>query len=111
MTMEGLLELTPQIQEFLKALAGETRQRILMLFVDGKERTVGQIAAEARLGQPSASEHLAILRRGGLVVSRREGKEVYYLPDRALIAARLRALSGLLEHCCGAPGPDRQPPG
>lgn len=107
--MKGL-ELTPHLQDFLKALAGETRQRILLLFTDGRERTVGQIAAEAGLGQPSTSEHLAILRRGGLVVSRRDGKEVYYLPDRALITSRLRALSGLLEHCCGAPGPDLSPP-
>lgn len=110
MTMRGLLAQNPQVQDFLKAVAGETRQRILQLFTDGRERTVGQVAAECGFGQSTASEHLAILRRGGLVAARREGKEVYYLPDRALIAARLQTLEQLLGRCCGAPHPGPSTP-
>lgn len=106
MTIRDLLEETPQIQDFLKALVGETRQRILLLFIDGKQRTVGQIASEAGLGQSTTSEHLTMLRRGGLVTARRKGKEVYYLPDRALIASRLHALEQLLGRCCGTPDED-----
>lgn len=110
MTMRGLLTQNPQVQDFLKAMAGETRQRILQLFVDGNERTVGQVAAECGFGQSTASEHLTILRRGGLVVARREGKEVYYLPDRALIAARLQTLGQLLGRCCGTSCSDASTP-
>lgn len=111
MTMRGLLAQNPQVQDFLKAVSGETRQRILQLFADGKERTVGQVAIECDLGQSTASENLAMLRRGGLVVARREGKEVYYLPDRALIATRLQMLGQMLGHCCGGPDSNPSAPG
>jgi DNA-binding transcriptional ArsR family regulator len=91
-----------EVQEFLRALASETRQRILFLFVDGQERTVSRVAEDARLGQSTASEHLAVLRRAGLLTARREGKEVYYWPDRARISALLRQLSEMLSSCCRA---------
>lgn len=89
----------PEIQEFLRALASETRQRILFLFVDLQERTVSQVAAQAGLGQSTASEHLTILKQAGLVVARREGKEVYYAPDRAHILAMLKSLTEVIS-CC-----------
>lgn len=90
-----------QLDPFLKALASETRQRIFFeVLADGQERTVGQIAEAAGLGQSTTSEHLAVLKRGGLVQSRREGKEVYYRPDRARILLTLRQLTDLLASCC-----------
>lgn len=89
------------LEPFLKALASETRQRILFTaFGDGQERTVTQVAAAAELGQSTTSEHLAILKRGGLLQSRREGKEVYYRPDRERILAALRQLTEALTCCC-----------
>lgn len=88
------------LQGFLKAIASETRQRILLLYADGRERTVGQVAAEIGLGQPTASEHLALLKRGGLLTSWRVGKEVYYRPDRQRILRTLRQLTDLLSGCC-----------
>ncbi|MGE5675079.1 MAG: ArsR/SmtB family transcription factor [Mycobacterium leprae] len=91
---------SPEIQEFLKALASETRQKILLVFVDGQERTVGQVAAELGLGLSTASEHLTTLKRAGVVVSRREAKEVYYRPDRECIVALLTSLTEMLTHCC-----------
>lgn len=97
-------ELVPEVQDFLKALASQTRQRILLLFADGRERTVGQVAEEAGVGQSTASEHLSILRRGGLLRARREQKEVYYAPDGARIRRHLTTLSNLLLRCCP---PDR----
>lgn len=89
------------LDPFFKALASETRQRILFrVLADGRERTVGQIAEAAELGQSTTSEHLAVLKRGGLVESRREGKEVYYRPDRSRIIGTLRQLTDLLSSCC-----------
>ena len=95
-----MAETLAEVQEFLRALASETRQKILFLFVDGQERTVGRVAADARLGQSTASEHLAILRRAGVLTARREGKEVYYWPDPARISALLKQLSDFLSICC-----------
>jgi DNA-binding transcriptional ArsR family regulator len=87
-------------QEFLKALASETRQQIMLLFADGSEHTVGEIAECCGLGQSTTSEQLAILRRGGLVQSARSGKLVRYRADPATISARLGELQRYLACCC-----------
>lgn len=93
----------PEIQDFLKALASETRQTILLLFIDGRERTVGQVAEEVGIGQSTASEQLAMLRRAGLLVARREHKEVYYFPDARRVQELLGSLNALLLRCCPRP--------
>lgn len=87
-------------QDFLKALASETRQRLMLLFAGGAELTVGEIAAQAGIGQSTASEQLALLRRGGLLRSEREGKQVRYRADRDAIAAQLDRLQAYLISCC-----------
>ncbi len=89
-----------ELREFLKACASETRQKILFLFVDGGARTVGQIADDLEIVPSTASEHLAILKRGGLLDAEREGKEVYYRPNRSRILGLLRKLTELLTACC-----------
>ncbi len=61
---------------------------------------MGQIASELRTGQSTASEHLAILKRGGLLDSEREGKEVYYRPNRGRILGILKKLTESLTACC-----------
>ncbi len=94
------LDQHPELREFLRACASETRQKILFLFVDGAERTVGQIADQLEIVPSTASEHLAILKRGGLLDAQREGKEVYYRPNRARILGLLQKLTQLLTACC-----------
>jgi len=88
------------LQEFLKALASETRQNILLLFTDGQPRTVNQVAESMQLGQSTASEHLSLMRRGGLMGSTKVGKEVLYRPDRASIVRSLGELQVWLADCC-----------
>jgi DNA-binding transcriptional ArsR family regulator len=85
---------------FLKSLASESRLNIVLLFLDGQERTVNQIAEAVGLGQPATSEHLAVLRQAGVLLSRKEGKEVYFRPDRARVMNTLDALNNLLRRCC-----------
>lgn len=92
-------------QEFLKALASETRQQIMLLFAGGRQFTVGEIATACGLGQSTASEQLAILRRGGLVASTRDGKLVRYRADPAAIGARIAELQSYLACCC-PPAPE-----
>ncbi|MEH1130324.1 ArsR/SmtB family transcription factor [Micromonospora sp. CPCC 206061] len=94
-------------QDFLKAIASETRQQIMMLFAGGAELTVGEVADRCGLGQSTTSEQLAILRRGGLVTATRAGKLVRYRADPATIAERLNDLQGYLADCC--PPPSAQP--
>ena len=87
-------------RDFLKALASETRQQIMTSFAGGRQLTVGEVADCCGLGQSTASEHLAILRRGGLVTATRDGKLVRYRADPITMGARLAELQGYLACCC-----------
>ena len=63
--------------EFCKALADDTRQRILTMLLEG-EKCVSDIVAEFDMSQPTISHHLGILKQFNLVTSRKEGKQVFY---------------------------------
>jgi rhodanese-related sulfurtransferase/predicted transcriptional regulator len=62
-----------------QALGSGPRLAMLDLLSQG-ERSVEQLAAAAGLSVANASQHLQVLRRGGLVVTRREGARVHYRP-------------------------------
>jgi ArsR family transcriptional regulator, arsenate/arsenite/antimonite-responsive transcriptional repressor len=63
--------------ELFKALADQTRLRILNLLVQG-ELCVCDIMAVLAIGQSKASRHLAYLRNVGLVNDRRSGVWMHY---------------------------------
>jgi ArsR family transcriptional regulator len=63
--------------EFCKALADDTRQRILTMLLE-EEMCVSDIVAEFDMSQPTISHHLGILKQFNLVTSRKEGKQVFY---------------------------------
>jgi ArsR family transcriptional regulator len=63
--------------EFCKALADDTRQRILTMLLEG-EKCVGDIVDEFDMSQPTISHHLGVLKQFNLVTSRKEGKQVFY---------------------------------
>jgi DNA-binding transcriptional ArsR family regulator len=100
MTVTKTPELDQTTRAFLKAMASETRQQILLLFAGGAELTVGEVADRAGLGQSTASEQLARLRRGGLLTCTRDGKLVRYRADRDGIAEQLAELQDYLRRCC-----------
>ncbi len=62
----------------LRALNHKLRQQILSLIETEKKITVTEIYVRMRLEQSVASQHLAILRRAGIVVTQRDGKFIYY---------------------------------
>ena len=63
--------------EFCKALADDTRQRILVMLREG-EKSVGDIVEAFSTSQPTISHHLNVLKRFGLVTNRKDGKQVFY---------------------------------
>jgi DNA-binding transcriptional ArsR family regulator len=63
-----------------RVLGHPARVRILELLAAG-ERSVGSLQAELGLDSGGTSQHLAALRRIGVVDSRREGTTVYYRVD------------------------------
>jgi DNA-binding transcriptional ArsR family regulator len=65
----------------LRALNHKLRQQILKLIDDHQKMTVTEIYVKLRLEQSVASQHLAILRRAGIVVTVREGKFIFYMVD------------------------------
>jgi len=66
---------------FCKALADDTRQRILVMLLNG-EMGVSDIVDAFTMSQPTISHHLSILKQFGLVTSRKEGKQVFYALKR-----------------------------
>lgn len=89
-----------EVQSFLKALASEKRQEIMFLFMERKELTVNEVAHLAAIGQSTASEQLAILKRANFLLSRKEGKEVFYSPNREQIMSLMQQLHSYLTDCC-----------
>lgn len=100
MTKLNVSAVSQELLDFTKAIGSESRIQILLLFLDGQERTVNQITEAVGLGQPTTSEHLAIMKRAGILEAEKRGKEVYYRPDRIQVAHYLDVISGLLKKCC-----------
>jgi DNA-binding transcriptional ArsR family regulator len=63
----------------LRALNHKLRQEILKLIDDEKRLTVTEIYVRLRLEQSVASQHLAILRKAGIVNTERDGKFIFYV--------------------------------
>jgi ArsR family transcriptional regulator len=63
--------------EMFRALGHPARVRALEVLADG-ERPVGDLAGEVGIEASHLSQQLAILRRAGLVTTRREGTTVFY---------------------------------
>src|SRR6185295_13399194 len=82
----------------LSALSDHHRLRILAL-LDGRDVCVTDIYAVIGISQLSASKHLGVLRRAGLVEARRQGLWIHYrvaAPADAGVAAVLDAIIGAL---------------
>jgi ArsR family transcriptional regulator len=74
---------------FAKALADETRQKIMNL-VCCQWLSVNEIVEQLDVSQPTVSHHLAILREAGLVNVREQGKQTFYSLNQVRVAS-----------CCG----------
>ncbi len=77
----------------LRAVNHKLRQRIIDILENGESMTVTDIYIKLRLEQSVASQHLAILRRAGVVATDRQGKFIYY----SLNKERLGQISNLVE--------------
>lgn len=71
----------------LRSLNHKLRQQILKIIYEEKKITVTEIYVKLRLEQSVASQHLAILRKAGIVTTQREGKFIYYTIDKSRLDA------------------------
>lgn len=69
--------LIQSMAQLFKILGDSTRLRLLTELQDG-EQNVTRLCRTMKMAQPTVSHHLGILRMGGVVSTRRSGKEIYY---------------------------------
>jgi DNA-binding transcriptional ArsR family regulator len=62
----------------LRALNHKLRQQMIKMLEENNKMTVTDLYVQLRLEQSVASQHLAILRRAGIVKTERDGKYIYY---------------------------------
>lgn len=83
------------LETFTKTLADQTRLRLLLLLVNGRELCVCELTQALELAQPKISRHLAILREASVLQDRKAGLWVYYCLHPELPTWVLRVLAGL----------------
>jgi ArsR family transcriptional regulator, virulence genes transcriptional regulator len=77
MKIEEMFHAVEQATELLKALASRNRLLLLCHLLEG-ERSVGELARLIKARETAVSQQLALLRKDGMVRTRREGQTVYY---------------------------------
>jgi len=77
MDFEDMKQHAGEASQLLKALGNENRLMILCTLSEG-EQSVGQLNHRITLSQSALSQHLAVLRRDGLVTTRRASQTIYY---------------------------------
>ncbi len=81
--------------ELFKALAHPARVRVLEVLVEG-ERSVGELQPLVGIESSHLSQQLGVLRRAGLVTTRRDGNNVIYAVRDPLVAELLAVSKQLL---------------
>ena len=94
MNIQELNRSAEKASDFLKSLANPNRLRILCLIMEG-ERPVGELADAIGINQSATSQHLALMRREGLVKTRRDGQTIYYQLADKNVARTHKLLSDL----------------
>ena len=100
-----------QAEELLKAMANRHRLVILCQLIDA-ERSVGELAGILELRDANVSQHLALLRKDGLVTTRREGQTIWYAiasePARRLVETLYQIFCAPARICTPAAKPNRR---
>ena len=91
------LEQFQNVSEIFKRLGDTTRVRIFWLLCNCEECVIN-ISAMLQITSPAASHHLRLLKESRLIVSRREGKEVYYKASETEESLLLRKLLEITLH-------------
>lgn len=76
--LETIIHKTKRAALVYRAINNRLRQQILRYLLQNQGIAVTQLYTSLRIEQSVASQHLAILRRAGIVTGRRDGKHIYY---------------------------------
>jgi len=69
-----------------KALACETRLKIVMGLLEKKECNVNIMAEKLGIAQPNVSQHLAVLKNAGVIEGFRKGTQICYRVTNEIVA-------------------------
>ncbi len=83
------------VNAVFRALSDPTRREILRLLRAG-DLTAGQLAQRFPLARSTLSEHCAVLKAAGLVVTERQGTVIVYSLNVSAVEEALGAVLGLL---------------
>lgn len=105
-TLDKVLETLPlpehfaTVSDLFKMLGDSNRSRIFWILCHS-EVCVINLSAAMEMSSPAVSHHLRLLKEQGLIVSRRDGKEVYYRAARTPVAELLhRTIEALMDIAC-----------
>ncbi len=107
MNVQELAANSMEAEELLKALANSHRLMILCELKDG-ERSVSALERVVPLTQSALSQHLAKLREGGFVTTRREAQTIYYSLSDSRVSRLIEALHEIF--CAPAKSKGRRQP-
>jgi len=79
------------------SLGDEHRQRILLMFERGEELTIKHIARSTPLSRTAATHHINVLRRAGVLLSEKRGKEVFLRPNPQAVLAAIDGVRDYIE--------------
>lgn len=98
------------LSTYFRALADRKRLGIVQYLAQHDEITVTQLGAELHLSQPLISWHLRLLRKAGLVKTRRSGRQVWCSLNRRSLGTYERRVDQILGlNNAAADDEDRQP--
>ena len=102
---DRMLAAADEATTLLKGLANRRRLIIVCQLLE-KERSVGELAALLKTRDSTVSQHLALLRKDGLVIARRDAQTIWYSlaseAAREVIAALYRAYCAPTSVCAPA---------
>ncbi len=97
MATKSLDQLIPRAEKAadgLKALAHQTRL-LAICFIGKGEKSVGELEKLLGISQSNLSQHLAILKRQGLLETRREANQIFYRVSNTQVLKFVSALQDL----------------
>jgi len=97
-----------QVEQISKALADQTRLRILEAISQRDHMTCGEIVSMRGVTPATVSHHLKILSEAGLIACRRKGQFVYSKAVPETVAAYTRALAKMARGCGQGIPPQRK---
>ena len=99
-----------ELKALCRAVGDVTRMRIVRHLCPGNEINVSDLAGFLALSQPLGSGHLRILKRAGILGTRKDGRQVYCSLDRRRLTQFRQALGDLIQNRAGQePGPSLLP--